>query len=628
MGILKNLFLDKKTKERIKVEQHYKDVFVDLKKIRAARMQAEDRLSDKDLPIEDQIFYEEKISTYFKVQESIEKDMVRLDKGIYMGVGINLNDSEAEAEPIYLPKKVSNGHLGWQAASGSGKTVGMMNINNQLIAMNDNVIIVDPKGGEGQEVLASTLEAAYEADRMDDVLYFSPAHHNLSDQINPIFGMSNEQRSAMMFNLASMGSKEKFFPEQVELSTKAISASFEFLEKSGDPTGEKTARLIEYEVKKWKKRKSNKGIERKVMLQDEELYSPDAIGVATSESEFTPPMDVEYKFNWTLMTFADLLEQAQYSALKDLKDMVEGTVLPSGISEEKIQELEHLRSEALSPLGIVVGLGDQFYVKVASSFSLLLTQLSKGPVGNILCGCRINPMEVHLSDPDKRLIAVLQPFPLRYKNTSAMITKIFTMSLEAMIGRVGAGGRGKNSRTHLIVDEAGAAIYPGIETLFSQARGLGLTLWMYTQSFADWEKVLEKVGARIVMENMNTQCRGRMNDQESAMLVSREVGTIKEVFSRTMTGDTNGSVENRYMIDSEEVEIVPPSEVMRLETGSILYKMGKSTYLVDVPFYSGPTGVINMPEMADESLIGELIRIERSFETLKAPEVAEFKLGI
>ena len=627
MGFLKNLFLSAEVKEKIKTEQYYKDIFDDLKKIRAARMQAEDRLNDKELPLEDRFFYEDKISTYLEVQESIEKDMIRLDKGIYMGIGINLNDPEAEPEPIYLPKKVSNGHLGWQAASGSGKTVGMLNINKQLIAMNDNVIIVDPKGGEGQEVLASTLEAAYEADRMDDVLYFSPAHHNLSDQINPIFGMSNEQRSAMMFNLASMGSKEKFFPEQVELSTKAISAAFEFLEKAGDPTGEKTLRLIEYEVKKWKRRKSNKGIERKVVLQDEELYFPDAIDVATSESEFTPPMDVEYKFNWTLMTFSDLLEQAQYSSIKNLMDMVEGTVLPLGISEEKKQELEHLRVEALSLLKIVVGLGEQFYIKVASSFSLLLTQLSKGPIGNILCGCRINPMEVHLSDPDKRLIAILQPFPLRYKNTSSMVTKIFTMSLEAMIGRVGAGGRGKNSRTHLVVDEAGAAIYPGIQALFSQARGLGLTLWMYTQSFADWELVLDKVGARIVMENMNTQCRGRMNDHESALLVSKEVGTIKEVFSRTMTGDTGGAVENRYMIDSEEIEIVPPSEVMRLETGSILYKMGSSTYLVDVPFYSGPKGVINMPEMADELLIGELIRIEGSLDSLKVPEVAEFKLG-
>ena len=77
MGFFKNLFLSTEIKERIKTEQHYKDVFADLKKIRAARMQAEDRLNEKELPIEDQIFYEEKISTYFKVQESIEKDMVR-----------------------------------------------------------------------------------------------------------------------------------------------------------------------------------------------------------------------------------------------------------------------------------------------------------------------------------------------------------------------------------------------------------------------------------------------------------------------------------------------------------------------------------------------------------------------
>lgn len=614
MGLnIRRLFLDKATREKIKTEERYRAVFEDLMKIKNAKFKAEEKLKDDELPLEDRYFYEDKIKTYLSVTESIEKGLVRLDKGIYLGVGINLEGLEGKAEPLYLPKPVSNGHLGWQAASGTGKTVGMMNINTQLISMNDNIIIIDPKGGEGQEVIASTLEAAYENDRMDDVIYISPAHPEISDQINPIFGMSNEQRAAMMFVLASMGSKETFFPEQVELTTKGISASFEFIEKANDPTGEKTLKLIEHEVKKWKTRRKTKGLARKVVHESSELYSPDSIATAKSKSEYDIPQEVEYKFNWTLMTFADLLENAQHKKIVALRDMVEGTVLSSSLSKAEAEKLEHLRSEALGTLTVLVDYGEQFFIKVASTFSVLLTQLSKGPVGNILCGCRINPMEVQLTAPDKRLIAIVQPFPLRYKNTSAMMSKIFTMSLETMAGRVAASGRQKNSRTHLVVDEAGAAIYPGIQNLFSQARGLGLTLWMYTQSFADWELVLGQDGAAVTMENMNTQVRGRMNNKDSAFQVSVEFGKEKSISSRSMTGDSKGLVENRYMIDTEEIERVTLDEVMTLETGSILLKMDGKRYFVDVPYYSGPKGVIKMPNMSDETLINELVRIEEHY---------------
>jgi len=627
MGIIKNLFMDKETKKFVAEEKHYSDIFSDLLKIRNARFEVEEKLSSRDLPPEDKLFYQDKLKTYLGVQETIEKGMIRLDKGFYLGVGVDMVEDNPSPLPIYLPKPISNGHTGWQGASGSGKTVGMLNINQQMIAMNDNVIIVDPKGGKGQEVVASTLEAAYECDRMDDVIYFSPAHPNISDQANLLFGMSTDQVSALMHKLASMGAKEKFFPDQVELSTKSISSSFEFIEKAGDPTGEKTKKLIEFEVLKWKHRKQSKGIDRVVVDAAENLMQPDSIETALKDADFTAPLEAEYKYNWTLMTFADLLEQAKFSQLMYLKEVVEGTILPSGISAQKKQELEHMRAEALATLETVLALGEQFYVKVSSSFGLLLNQLSSGPVGSIMCGSRINPMEIHLTDPNKRLIAILQPFPLRFKTVSSMMTKMLTMSLEAMSARVGASGREQNARTHLVVDEAGSAIYEGISGLFSQARGLGLTLWMYTQSFADWDLVLGKDGARVVMENLNTQIRGRMNDRDSAGQVTVEFGQATVMGSRTMTGDTDGNVENRYMIDKEEVDRVPLSEVMSLDTGTILLKMDKHRFVVDVPYYSGPKGVISMPEMEDELLISELIQFENECELTEFPELADMLAG-
>lgn len=621
--ILQAIFLDKKTKQLIKEEEGYANILEKLLKIRAARFEAEDALNKKGISVQDKIFYQDKVKIYLEVQENIEKGLIRPDKGFYLGIGVDMVEDNPTPEPIYLPKNVSNGHLGWQAASGSGKTVGMMNINRQIIAMNDNIIIIDPKGGEGQEVIASTLEDAYDYDRMDDVIYFSPAHPNISDQANLIFGMSTDQRASLMHKFASMGAKEKFFPDQVELSTKAISSAFEFLEKADDPTGGKTSRLIEYEIFKWKQRKQSKGIDRRVVDEDSGLMHPDAIETARSDAEFTPPQDVEFKYNWTLMTFADLLEMATFSQIKFLQEQVIAKVILDSVDEQTRQDLEHKRKESLATLNTVLALGEQFYVKVASSFSLLLTQLSSGPIGNILCGSRINPLEIHLTSTDKRLIAIVQPFPLRFKSISLMMTKMFTMSLEMMAARVGSSGRSMNARTHLVVDEAGAAIYEGINTLFSQARGLGLTLWMYTQSFADWDLVLGKDGARVVMENLNTQVRGRMNDTDSARQVSMEFGTANVMTSKTMTGDTHGMVENRYMIDSEEKDRVPLDEVITLDTGTILLKMDGKRFVVDVPYYSGPKGVISMPEMEDELLIADLVSYERGSALTNFPSLMD-----
>ena len=625
MGLLKKIFSkeDKEFQEKVASEKRMLAVFDDVLTIRKAIGQIKNILENGTLNIEERIKLEDKLPSYYETLEAVEKNMIDVKRGFYMGIGINLQKDDAKPEPIYLSKKDSNGHFGCQGQSGSGKTVSMELVLRQLSKMNDNFLVVDPKGGEGQEVLSAVLEALYEDDRLDDFIYVSPAHPELSDSCNLIYGMSNEERGAMLHKLASIGGSDKFFPDNVELATKAISSSFEFLEKVSDSDGERLQRLMKYELYKLHLKRQNKSIHKELNKEVQTSSEFSSIEEEIRQGIFEIPSDAEYINTWTLMTFRDLLQNSSFEKIETLHQLVQGTAISSDLDVYRQEELKKLKEEAQSLTNTVIQLGEQFYTKVASSFSLLLTQLSIGPIGEVLCGIRINPIEMTLVDPNKRLAVVIQPFPLKFKNTAGMMTKIFTMSFESIIGRVGASGRGKNARMHFVVDEASTAIYEGIEALFSMARGLELTLWMYTQSFADWERVLGKEGARVVMENMNTKSRMRMGDESSAKIVQEEIGKTATMVSSTMTGDSGGTVENRYVISKEEVYMIQANEIIKLRTGSSIMKIREDVYLVDHPYSSGPKGKIVMPELREERLIQTLIEIENScpFENKVQSEV-------
>ena len=134
---------------------------------------------------------------------------------------------------------------------------------------------------------------------------------------------------------------------------------------------------------------------------------------------------------------------------------------------------------------------------------------------------------------------------------------------------------------------------------------------------------LGKEGARVVMENMNTKSRMRMGDESSAKIVQEEIGKTATMVSSTMTGDSGGTVENRYVISKEEVYMIQANEIIKLRTGSSIMKIREDVYLVDHPYSSGPKGKIVMPELREERLIRTLIEIEKScpFETKVQAEV-------
>lgn len=547
--------------------------------------------------------YERKLEKYYKIFERVQEHMFDVKKGLYIGIGVELNSDDQEPKPIYLKWKSLNSHMGVQGTTRVGKSVFMLNNIRQHIKKNDNVIVIEPKGGEQQELLSAILEFLAENDRLDDFFYISPAFIDLSDRINPIFGMNNESIASLVSKLVESPGTERFFSDVVYKITLAITTSFEVIEMFRDPYQEKTKKLIANEILKWNDFIKNKGIAREVVRRDFGIYDPDAAKLASAENQFmVEPKD--YLFSRTLMTFRDIAEYSTYERLVNLRDIVKNLIFPDNvkIDEGLRKKMELKKTQAISILDDVFAQEKDFFTKISTSLSTIMTQLSAGNMGHILCDIRINPLFMRLMHPDKRVCAIIQPFPMMFKKVSDMAVKIFLEMLEYVFGEVGATGRSLNQRIDFHIDEAASVVQDGIHSYVNKVGGLGGSMYFYTQSFADWKMVLGDAQAKVVMDNINTQVRMRMNDNESCEIVSKEFGTKKVFKVSSMYADN----ESRQMVDVTEEWIVPPSVVKRLPVARALVKNDTKIYLVDLPYYSGPQGALRMPSINTEKLTQEM----------------------
>ena len=563
----------------------------------------------------------------YAIYERIERMMIDVEKGLYMGVGLDLKAKDPQMQPIYFKWNSLNGHMGVQGTTRVGKTVLLINVATQLIRKDDNVIAVDPKGGFGQEILAAMVDEAARMGSLRDLVFISPAFVQLSDRINTLFGMNNQTIASLIAKLTESPTSEQFFSDVVYKTVMAITASFEAIEAVRDPDGSKRRRILAYEIAKWNRYVKTKGIEvESVGAPELEVSIPDALeimGMSASVYDVSEPKAGDYVHNRTFITFRDIAKYANYESLSKLKGEVEALLnqnlegLPAGQRSEissKIDEARFLLNDILEQ-------EKDFFTKISVSLSTILTQLSSGSMGHLLCDVRINPLYFRLLDPDRRVIALIQPFPLKFKKISDMSVKIFMAMIEFMMGMVGSSGRPLNRRIHLLVDEAAQVAYPGMETLFSVAGGLGVSLYMFTQSFADWKLRLGDHNASVIMDNINTHVRMRMNDVASCELVAKEFGMKKSVKVSSIYEES----ATRHMIDEAEEWLVPPETIRRLPVARALIKNDTNIYVADLPYYSGAKGEIVMPRLDEEALIQEMLEAESALGKAMA-KVSEYNI--
>jgi conjugal transfer pilus assembly protein TraD len=519
------------------------------------------------------------------IEESKFDSHFNFKEGLYIGEGVNLINPE-RTESIYVPISDLAGHTSVFGTTRVGKTRLMMGIIRQLILLGWDIFIVDPKGSIGQEILGWVLEFAEEAKRLRDVKYISPMFPEYSLSFNPLYYLSNEEIASGIATL--IDAKDEFYVNIGYEVVKCICLCLEYLEKASDPMLVRNAIEKEYE--------------RFVFSGDvvdvvNAIHNPD---VSEQVSEPTSPENLNLSEPplRTLVTLSDLATYSCKEGFESLKEKLDNKTEFA----EPTPELMTLKMEALRALGEQLGKPADYFSKVASSYNLILSQLSSGAMGNILSTTKINPIYDMLYNKNRGNIFIIHPFPMKYKKASDAFVKVFFGMLTSLCGIIGATGRPIPRKVALMVDEGGSVLYKGVETLFNKAGGLGMRIFIFTQAFSDYIAEVGKEISDIISDNTNIKIFLRMNDNSSRELVSSSFGTIKK--SDTQIGGSKTDV--RGTVSTKEEELLVSSHVSALKPRQFLFLHGERRFLVDGPFVQDTKVVVEMPKLESERLMESL----------------------
>ncbi|MBW6487474.1 TraM recognition domain-containing protein [Sulfurimonas sp.] len=551
-----------------------------------------------------------------------EKKMINLDRGLYKGIGIDVRDKQYAKMPIYLKFANLNNHVGYTGTTRVGKTKNMISDAKQLIQKGWDVIIVDPKGGEGQEILTETIQASLESNRAEDFKFLSPAFPDESELVNLMFGMGDDEAASMIKTFAESISDDNFFTGVVYENTLAALKALTFIQAATDPFGTYTQKLEQEEIQRYIKLKNFKNFSQNVTMDKwNRTSNPNELHISTLKPKTLNENQILKKeasgtlySNRSMVTFKTLSNYTTYDSLERLKTTISKTIaIPpvDRLGHELYAHISHLREEALSILDKVLSTDKANFSKIAKTHSVLLSQLVYGDIGKVFSGSGINIISNRLLSEDKGLICVMQPYPMRFKTVSNVSVMAMLKSIESMMGLVGSSGRGNKRRLAIMIDEAGAVMYKGIEDLFNKAGGLGVTLFIYTQSYEDYSLSLGPTNANVIMDNVNTPITMRMNHPESCKRAAESLGTIRKNQSMYMSNSTGGS---RFSVGSEDEPIALPEDISELPVGTGFMRHDGNTYIVDFPYMKGLSNYpIKMPTLENERARRSIAEYESHF---------------
>jgi len=553
----------------------------------------------------------------------IEETFYDIEKGLWVGVAYDLEDVDAEPILLYIPFHKVHNHMEVFGTSGYGKSRLMAIIMRQFIHYDWSLFAIDPKGGEFQEVAAWIYEFAAEVGMQKNVMRIMPTEPSLSDKANPIFGMNDVEIASLGASLTVSGSgtmttQEQFFSGQVYKTLYAILTSMTYLENAISPDRSIVNNRVIREVQKYINFTQNKGVEN--FYEEENIEYPD---VATISLEDNKKIEIKHAispFNRELVTFRELAYYSTFENLEELIKILDGTPIPIIDDNKKREhEISLMKQLARKNLEDIIQKGRDFYDKTGTSLNLLLSQLAYGPVGEVLCDIRINPLVKKARDKEG-MIVLLQPAPMKFEKVSEILIKIYTRMWLSLFGTIGASGRGLTKRVAMVIDEAKPMMFPGIEEIYNKARQLGMTIVALYQSKSDLKFKLGETLADIVQDNTATSITMKQVSMSSRAEMAASFGTIKVAENIQMTEMDGGG---RSTIIYNEKELVSPDDINTLEIGEGFLQHGGKKYFVKFPYQKDPIPVnIVMPKLQEEESY-EFIEQAESYLISTAKEVED-----
>ncbi|MBL0722037.1 MAG: TraM recognition domain-containing protein, partial [Sulfurovum sp.] len=541
----------------------------------------------------------------------IEENFYDVEKGLWLGVAWDLDDTDTPPFLLYLPFKNLHNHLEVFGTSGYGKSRLMAVILRQFIHFDWSLFAIDPKGGDGQEIPHWIYDFAAEAGLQHLVTRIMPTYPSLSDKGNPIFSMSDVEIASLCSSLVvsgsgSQSSDEQFFSGQVYRITYAILAATSYLESAISPDGrEINAKVIE-EVKKYLEFRDNKSFGKG--YEDKIIEYPDIAQISTNNKK---DMETKYSlspFTRTLITFRELAYYSMFDNLKYLHKIVEDTPIPIlKHNKERANEITAMKEVAIRAISELTSMDKNFYEKTGTSLSVLLSQLAYGPVGSVLCDVKINPLVKRARD-NQGMIVIFQPAPMRFEKVSEILIKVYVKMWLSLFGTVGVSGRGIKKRVVMAIDEAKPMMFPGVEEIYNKARQLGMTIMALFQSKSDMKYKLGETLTDITQDNTATSITMKQVSLTSRIECAGSFGTTKRASNIQMTEMDGGG---RSTVVYEESEVVSAKDIDNLQIAEGYVQHYGRQYYVKFPYQRDPMPVnAVMPKLESETAYEFISQVE------------------
>lgn len=535
---------------------------------------------------------------YSRIALECEDLLMNPTCGMYCGLGADIKNPKNSVTAIYAQWNNLNNHSATTGTTRVGKTYKMLSDIKQIGRRRENLIVFDPKEGEEEEILKMMWDTAINEERQTDWRHISPERVNdVFMFYNFIYGLNNQEISSLMSDLVG----SEFYKEVAYDSTLGILEAYEFIQAATDPKGEKTQEHLFNEIKK------ARNLER-YFSEDYELdtinnvVSPNLVETLNSENLKNVKTNDDLYYSRTLITLRDIAYYFNMDNLLQLKNTVD---LINATPETK-----SLKESALRLLNKILSTDAGFMSKVTKSTDVIFTQLTTGPIGRILNTLRCNTLRDDFFDPKKSIMLLVQTSSIKYKAISSYLSKIVLKMFENMIGNVSTLDEKLYRKISVLIDEANAVLYPGIEELFNKAGGIGLKLFLYTQSFADYILKLKKDNANVVLDNINTYNLMRMNEEESIKKAVEKVGSKQRVMASLQFSD---SLMFRSGAQVTEVAQIQHADFSTFEVGhSVMVHYG-NIYWLQHPAIELPKIKIKMPESKSAKLRRDLEQRELEF---------------
>lgn len=541
----------------------------------------------------------------------LEEEFYDVSKGLWLGLAYDLTDIDKPAFLLYLPWNNLKNHIEVFGTSGFGKSRLMALMTRQFIHFGWSIFEIDPKGGEKQIIAQWIYDFAAEAGLEHLVTRIMPTYPELSDKGNVLFGMSDVEIASMGASLTISGSgtqtsDEQFYSGQVYQTLFAILSSMSYLENAIDPYKIEVNKKIVDEVKKYIAFKERKNIPN--VYNDAQMQFPDVSKIAIADpAKFQLSTSIS-AYTRTLVTFRELAYFSIYEHLMELRKKVEDVPVPKLDDKSREREIFGMKDLAIKALDDVTKVGKEFYDKIGKSLSVLLSQLSYGPVGSVLCDIRINPL-VKRARSKEGMIVLFQPCPMRFEKVSEILIKVYTRMWLSLFGTVGATGRGIHKRVAMVIDEAKPMMFPGVEEIYNKARELGMSIVALYQSTSDIKFKLGDVLADIAQDNTATSITMKQMSESSREQIAKAYGTVK-VAQNVQMSEASG-IGGRSTTVWNEVDVVSADDIDALQIGEAYIRHYGKKYFVKFPYQRDPMPInVTMPKLESESVYEFIDQVE------------------